>query len=177
MTTVERAVATFIVTADGDVTFTNGDRIYIYAIDRASAGEAQAQNAAPYYLKVPIHRAPTVVDGYQIWLASEVRALPSVCHTYSEKEDGSDAGTWRLPNQRELMMMLTAGIIGGPDDTAAAAAGEVHCQTEYSFYGKGPDKRYYSLQYDADGSIMRLAPNDITGLVRCVKDVDPQTGN
>ena len=175
-TTVERAVATYTVTADGNVTFHNDGKIYIYAIDRAAAGEAQA-NAAPAYRKAPIHRAPTVKNGYQMWLASEVRELPSVCHTYSEKEDGSDAGTWRLPNQRELMMMLTAGIIGGPDDTAAAAAGEVHCQTTYSFYNDGSAKQYYSMQYDESGSIMRVGDDDVKGLVRCVKDVDPQTGN
>ena len=174
-TTVERAVATYTVAADGDVVFTNAGGIYVYAIDRASA--AEAANAAPAYRKAPIHRAPTVENGYQIWTASEVRELPSICHTYSEKADGSDAGTWRLPNQRELMMMLTAGIIGGADDTAAAAAGEVHCQTTYSFYNKGSDKRYYSMQYDAAGSIMRVGDDDVKGLVRCVKDVDPQTGN
>lgn len=176
-TTVERAVATYTVAADGDVVFTNAGGIYVYAIDRASA--AEAANAAPAYRKAPIHRAPTVENGYQIWTASEVRTLPSICHTYSEKADGSDAGTWRLPNQRELMMMLTAGIIGGPDDTAAAAAEEVHCQTEYSFQNdaNADGKKYYSVQYDNDGSIVRLANSDITGLVRCVKDVDPQTGN
>lgn len=169
-TTVERAVATYTVAADGDVVFTNSGGIYVYAIDRASA--AEAANAAPAYRKAPIHRAPTVEDGYQIWTASEVRTLPSICHTYSEKADGSDAGTWRLPNQRELMMMLTAGLIDGlgTDD-------EVHAQTTYSFYNKGSQKRYYSLQYDADGSILRLADDNIKGLVRCVKDVDPVTGN
>lgn len=175
-TTVERAVATYTVTADGNVTFHNDGKIYIYAIDRAAAGEAQA-NAAPAYRKAPIHRAPTVENGYQIWTASEVRELPSICHTYSEKADGSDAGTWRLPNQRELMMMLTAGIIGGPDDTAAAAAVEVHCQTTYSFHNNGSKKQYYSMQYDESGSIMRVGDDDVKGLVRCVKDVDPQTGN
>lgn len=175
-TTVERAVATYTVTADGNVTFHNDGKIYIYAIDRAAAGEAQA-NAAPAYRKAPIHRAPTVKNGYQIWTASEVRELPSICHTYSEKADGSDAGTWRLPNQRELMMMLTAGIIGGPDDTAAAAAVEVHCQTTYSFHNDGSKKQYYSMQYDESGSIMRVGDDDVKGLVRCVKDVDPQTGN
>lgn len=176
LTTVARTVSTFTVTADGDVSFTTTDRVYIYAIDRAFAGEASA-NAAPYYLKAPIHRAPTVKNGYQIWTASEVRTLPSICHTYSEKSDGSDAGTWRLPNQRELMMMLTAGIIGGPDDTAAAAAVEVHCQTTYSFHNDGSTKQYYSMQYDKSGSIMRVGVDDVKGLVRCVKDVDPQTGN
>lgn len=172
-----RIVAEFTVTADGDVSFTaTGNSVVVYAIDRAAAGEAQA-NAAPAYRKAPIHRAPTVKNGYQIWTASEVRTLPSVCHTYSEKEDGSDAGTWRLPNQRELMMMLTAGIIGGPDDTAAAAAVEVHCQTTYSFHNDGSTKQYYSMQYDESGSIMRVGDDDVKGLVRCVKDVDPQTGN
>ena len=172
-----RIVAEFTVTADGDVSFTaTGNSVVVYAIDRAAAGEAQA-NAAPAYRKAPIHRAPTVENGYQMWLASEVRTLPSVCHTYSEKADGSDAGTWRLPNQRELMMMLTAGIIGGPDDTAAAAAGEVHCQTTYSFHNNGSAKQYYSMQYDKSGSIMRVGDDDVKGLVRCVKDVDSQTGN
>ena len=172
-TTVERAVAIYTVTADGDVIFTNSGGIYVYAIDRAAAGEAQA-NAAPFYRKAPIHRAPTVVDGYQIWTASEVRTLPSICHEYSERADGTDVGTWRLPNQRELMMMLTAGVLTGlgTDD-------EVHCQTEYSFQNdaNAGGKKYYSVQYDSDGSIVRLANDDIKGLVRCVKDVDPATGN
>ena len=33
------------------------------------------------------------------------------------------------------------------------------------------------MQYDESGSIMRVGKDDVKGLVRCVKDVDPQTGN
>lgn len=34
----------------------------------------------------------------------------SKCSTYSEKEDGSDKGKWRTPNQREFMIMYTQDI-------------------------------------------------------------------
>ena len=189
LTTVARAVSTFTVTADGDVSFTTTDRVYIYAIDRAAAGEAQAN--APAYRKAPIRRASETVetDSHGNWVvtADTVRMTPSICHTYSEKADGSDAGTWRLPNQRELMMMLTAGIFdndavlekNNEDDGVV----EVHCQTTYSFYGRkdesGDDitKHYYSLQYNEGSPIIRLPNTNIKGLVRCVKDVDPNTGN
>ena len=32
------------------------------------------------------------------------------CRTYTEDGNGSDKGTWRLPNQRELLIMMTARI-------------------------------------------------------------------
>ena len=30
----------------------------------------------------------------------------NLCAEYSQEPDGSDKGTWRMPNQRELMVML-----------------------------------------------------------------------
>ncbi len=34
----------------------------------------------------------------------------SVCGKYSQEADGSDRGTWRVPNQKELVMMRRTGI-------------------------------------------------------------------
>lgn len=62
-------------------------------------------------------------DGDDWYRGDEVEGYDP-CRTYSEGSNGSDKGTWRLPNQRELLIMMTAEIfkeddfayISGDDD-------------------------------------------------------------
>lgn len=99
------------------------------------------------------------------------------CVRYSE--DGYPAGTWRMPNHRELMLMLTAGLFDSLSDGA-----HVHCRTSFNFYGKenprrdGQTKQAYMVQITDQGAIMQIpdvrgltGTDDTEGFVRCVRDV------
>jgi hypothetical protein len=43
----------------------------------------------------------------------------SICSLYTQETDGSDKGTWRVPNIRELAMMRTEGLANATDDDTA----------------------------------------------------------
>lgn len=116
----------------------------------------------------------------------DARKIPSPCANYSE--ESNDKGTWRIPNQRELMMMLTAGVFKELQNN-----GLVYCQTLFSHYGEenplnpSQTKYGYAVQWQESGSILMLLkrgmnegpwnPNSsgkerpYSGFIRCVKDV------
>lgn len=115
----------------------------------------------------------------------DARKIPSPCANYSEQRDGSDKGTWRIPNQRELMMMLTAGVF---DDLKEGNF--VHCQTLFSHNKEAnplptsddtKGKYGYAVQKNSSGTILMLLKtktvggndfiNGENGFIRCVKDV------
>lgn len=107
----------------------------------------------------------------------------SPCSYYSEESDGSDVGTWRLPNMRELLLMVSHG--GYTTD-------ELISRTYYSFYlndilvnGKKQNDdgtlNGYTIYSPMDGEsregfsynnsvVYLIDPGNPTVKIRCVKD-------
>lgn len=86
---------------------------------------------------------------------------------YSQEEDGSDLGQWRIPNERELQAMGLNGFL---------TAHNALSRTKFSAYPNvGPAR--YGFWWDASAQIQTLEvseadePEDNKGYVRCVRDV------
>lgn len=106
----------------------------------------------------------------------------SPCSTYRESGDGSDVGTWRLPNMRELLILVSHG--GYKDRTMS--------RTYYSFYlddilkhGKiqksNGELDGYTIYSPMDGKsregfayggsvVYLISPGNDAFRIRCVKD-------
>ena len=118
------------------------------------------------------------------WLDTELEGTDP-CSDYSE--NGNDAN-WRLPNQRELLVMMTTGQIFNEndfeDDGAIIPYHKVISKTTYSYYdGSNTNKYRYFIQATGDndgvsGFIMQLQDRsssnseDRRGFIRCVRDVE-----
>lgn len=93
-----------------------------------------------------------------------------ICGRYAQETDGSDRGSWRVPNQKELVMMRREGILsGGTNDTD----GWMSCTQEHfdSFKnGNGTTlTRRFFVFYPNRGTI---SDKDVSRRhVRCVRDV------
>lgn len=73
------------------------------------------------------------------------KAGTSACSEYYESPDGSDRGTWRLPNMRELLLMTSKS--NGEDKIG----GNLMSRTYYSFYLNDIIKSGYTQ--NADGTL------------------------
>ena len=108
--------------------------------------------------------------------------LTSVCSEYTEAPDGSDKGSWRLPNLRELLLI----------DSRTEFAGDLMSRTYYSFYlndiiNNGKTQKAdgtlsgYTIYSPANDQsregfafsslVFLINPGNATYHVRCVKDV------
>lgn len=87
------------------------------------------------------------------------------CAEYSEKEDGSDKGTWRMPNQRELAVMYAEN----DNYVVNNGVGGYSCTAWY--YNS---QRIFGFSVGGSTSQLYLAdPKQITiTVIRCVRDVD-----
>lgn len=138
------------------------------------------RNRNGQYWDQPSHNGE---DG-DTWLDTELEGTDP-CSDYSE--NGDDAN-WRLPNQRELLVMMTTGQIFNEndfeDDGAIIPYHKVISKTTYSYYdGSNTDKYRYFIQATGDrdgvsGFIMQLQDRssdnseDRRGFIRCVRDVE-----
>ena len=86
-----------------------------------------------------------------------------LCKNYSEEADGSDKGEWRIPNQRELMLMLTH-ISGLSDYTSA--------RTYYD--GKSSYDGMYYIQA-GNPQFITTAVESHEFVIRPVRDAKPQS--
>ena len=98
-----------------------------------------------------------------------------ICGRYAQKTDGSDRGSWRVPNQKELVMMRREGILSeGTDNTD----GWMSCTQEHFDANKNkttvdgvevPKTRRFFVFYPNRGTI---SDGDVSQRhVRCVRDV------
>lgn len=92
-----------------------------------------------------------------------------ICGRYAQEPDGSDRGSWRVPNQKELVMMRREGILSGTDDTD----GWMSCtQEHFDSYRNGNGTtltRRFFVFYPNRGTI---SDKDVSRRrVRCVRDV------
>lgn len=102
------------------------------------------------------------------------------CISYSEATDGSDKGKWRVPNEKELTLILKC-LRDNDSDTAVASLNKVASRTLYKRHPQRSniDMVYYILQSATRDENTRRYPLIITtgdGItegfrVRCVRDV------
>lgn len=99
------------------------------------------------------------------WEASV--AANKICGQYKQAIDGSDRGTWRVPNQVELTILSRLGIFQGDGNWLS-------CTREYYDNGTGVSNagtRYISAHRGSDGAYVTLGAGDNFRL-RCVRDVE-----
>ena len=97
----------------------------------------------------------------------------SSCASYSEATDGSDKGKWRVPNEKELTVILKC-LRDKDSDTAVESLNKVASRTLYKRHPQGSktDMVYYILESTAGPLIITTGDGVITGFrVRCVRDV------
>lgn len=102
------------------------------------------------------------------------------CVSYSEATDGSDKGKWRVPNEKELTVILK-WLRDDDSDTAVASLNKVASRTLYKRHPQGSNINmvYYILKSATKDQNTRRYPLIITtgdGIttdfrVRCVRDV------
>lgn len=90
----------------------------------------------------------------------------SVCSSYSEREDGADRGTWRVPNLSELVLITT--LIPAPSYKYWYVGGGLWSRTKCSI--SNGFTQYYML-FDVDNNIIYRSQDPVTGHIRCVHDV------
>lgn len=123
------------------------------------------------------------------WLDSELENNDP-CRSFRE----GGYTNWRLPNQRELLVMMTTGDIFLDEDFENSKGAILTChkiigKTTYSYYNSGTTKYRYFIQATGGGDsgdqgvtgfIMQLQDAksdeaDRRGFVRCVRDVEVPT--
>lgn len=99
----------------------------------------------------------------------------ALCASYSEATDGSDAGLWRIPNQKELMLMAQNGYledIAAYQGQSAYASRTWFINYDVSDIGNSRQHPYY-YWYFTDGNpyISISSGKSKTFRIRCVRDV------
>ncbi|MBP3511060.1 MAG: hypothetical protein J6K19_03345 [Prevotella sp.] len=87
----------------------------------------------------------------------------SVCGKYSQEADGSDKGTWRVPNQKELVMMQQIGLFT-EEDTYWMSCTREHYDLKA---GDGSRRFFVSLKDNLTVNFSNLTNRR----VRCVRDI------
>ena len=99
----------------------------------------------------------------------------ALCASYSEESDGSDAGKWRIPNQKELMLMSQNGYledIRAYDNVSSYASRTLFINYDVSTIGAGRQYPYYYWYYSGSPYISISSNNSgMTFRIRCVRDV------
>lgn len=86
-----------------------------------------------------------------------------ICGTYSQEDDGSDRGTWRVPNQKELTIMRRLGIFDSDDDNYKWMS----CTQE--FYPQSNNMHRFFGVYKGGSTVGNVGT--LTMRIRCVRDV------
>ena len=98
-----------------------------------------------------------------------------LCASYSEESDRSDAGKWRIPNQKELMLMSQNGYledIRAYDNVSSYASRTLFINYNVSTIGNGRQYPYYYWYYSGSPYISISSNNSgMTFRIRCVRDV------
>ncbi|MDD7153936.1 MAG: hypothetical protein SPF80_04760 [Candidatus Cryptobacteroides sp.] len=107
------------------------------------------------------------------YTAEQIRT-GDLCSTYSEESDRSDAGAWRIPNQKELMLMSQNGYL---DDISGVPNVAYASRTWFVNYdkvdvGASRGNPYYYWYYQGVPNIS-ISTNDasLKFSIRCVRDV------
>lgn len=93
-----------------------------------------------------------------------------LCSNYYEESDQSDKGMWRVPNQRELTIMTTF-YTSTMDDYRYLSS------TTFSNQNVGENRYSYCNRDNYNQTYMTLQASDLTGRIRCVRDVEVNNGS
>ncbi len=112
-----------------------------------------------------------------IFSSDYVATSNNLCNKYySELRDGSDLGLWRVPNQRELAVLVLRGL----GNTTLTANAYYFSRTTFSNTNVGRTLFYYDnmfhiMQLVTDKTVdaaSSVAP--LSGRIRCVRDREPK---
>ncbi|MGM9737069.1 MAG: hypothetical protein ACI3ZT_01490 [Candidatus Cryptobacteroides sp.] len=99
----------------------------------------------------------------------------ALCASYSEATDGSDAGLWRIPNQKELMLMTQNGYledIKSYQGVSAYASRTWFINYDVSDIGNSRQHPYYYWYFeDGNPYISISSGKSKTFRIRCVRDI------
>lgn len=108
-------------------------------------------------------------DSNTTFTLQQAVSLP-LCANYSEKEDGSDKGLWRVPNQRELTIM-NSYYNSTMDEYRYLSS------TTFSNQSVGGKRYAYCNRDPYNNTFMTLQYASIEGRIRCVRDVAVGNGS
>ena len=135
-------------------------RSELYTGELAVTDELNQANRPYKYFKVAKNLSSETITQKQVYSGQ------SPCTAYSEIGNGSDKGTWRMPNQRELMLIVS--YISSTDQTLSRTRSALALKKNSS-YGS---IFYQQVQTNSMNIIGLYAGRDDTKFpVRCVKDV------
>ena len=103
-----------------------------------------------------------VLNGYSTAVWKTACDNNYICGRYAQETDGSDRGSWRVPNQKELVMMRREGLLPGNNDYD----GYLSCTQEHYTLTNSTEKRFFYF-YPNRGTI-KVEGNKH---VRCVRDI------
>lgn len=128
--------------------------------------ERMVQNHAPRKFRVA--KSDLQVAGTSAITFEQLEAATNLCAAnYSEESDGSDLGLWRVPNQRELMIMSRNTGVGVWTPTSGVS---YMCKTTFS--NTNVNRDYFLFEVNAGIIRLRTNKGDKSGYIRCVRDVD-----
>lgn len=111
-----------------------------------------------------------VLSGYSIsnWTAACTKNY--ICGRYSQETGNSDRGTWRVPNQKELVMMRREGFLPGNDNKDGYLSCTQEKNAHTSSDATNTAKRFF-IFFPNRGSISEDMSGGAFHCVRCVRDV------
>lgn len=95
----------------------------------------------------------------------------SLCASYSQDSNGSDVGQWRIPNQKELMIMGQNGFLDDIKPSTGNSSEGYASRTEFIRSDLGGRTNPYFYMY-WNGPTITVSTNNVnTFRIRCVRDV------
>ena len=102
--------------------------------------------------------------------ASQVKT-ESLCASYSQDSNGSDVGQWRIPNQKELMIMGQNGFLDDIKPSTGNSTEGYASRTEFIRADLRSRTNPYFYMY-WNGPTITVSTNNVNVLrIRCVRDV------
>lgn len=157
---------------DGDVSnflFDFGDRLspsLLRATDRPQSGSYLSHNENSYLTNLPeafVVSRDYMSGTYQV--ENVINDTSDPCATYSEEDDESDRGLWRVPNLNELMVMVTqAETLDLSDNPDGSVDVQYVTLSRTKFSNQSIRKIFYY-----NGRLITTALR-ADGKIRCVRD-------
>lgn len=111
-----------------------------------------------------------IKEGVRWFSLQEIKEGNPCATLYSQNEDGSDLGQWRIPNQRELMLMVQYEYLK-PNNNGYST----YPYASRTFFTAG-EKLDKTLPYTYIGFIT-LDPGTSNFVIRCVRDASTTSGS
>ena len=119
-----------------------------------------------------LYKAFEVAKNYLpgLYNATQVKT-ESLCASYSQDSGGTDVGYWRIPNQKELMIMGQNGFLDDIKPSTGNSTEGYASRTEFIRSDLGGRTNPYFYMY-WNGPTITVSTNNVnTFRIRCVRDV------